>query len=214
MTRAPTDLVIIEDQTIFRELLAEVIAAAGGYTIRGQFSDAASGIDACEKLRPALVILDAMLPDRSGLDVLAHLNERRPAPAVLMVTAYARPALVHEAVRLGAKGFVTKSTPLRELREAVERVAAGGTYFCSATSTILAETVKSPPPRAELSPRQRQIIQLVARGLSSKAIADELSISARTVENHRLHIRERLDLHDVASITRFAIEHGLVEPKV
>jgi DNA-binding NarL/FixJ family response regulator len=213
MTRAPTEIVIIEDQTIFRELLAEVIGGGGDYSIR-QFSDASSGVAACEQLRPALVILDAMLPDRSGLDVLAQLNERRPAPAVLMVTAYARPALVHEAVRLGAKGFVTKSTPLRELVEAVERVAAGGTYFCSATSAILAETVKSPPPRVDLSPRQRQIVQLVARGLSSKAIADELSLSTRTVENHRLHIRQRLNLHDVASFTRFAIEQGLVEPKV
>jgi DNA-binding NarL/FixJ family response regulator len=131
-----------------------------------------------------------------------------------MVTAHERPALVQDAVRLGARGFVTKGTPLRELREGIRRVAEHGTYFCSVTSAILAKNLKSPPPEAELSPRQRQIVQLVARGLSSKEIAGELSISVKTVANHRLQIRERLELHDIASITRYAIERGLVEPKV
>lgn len=207
-------VVIVEDQTIFRELLAEVLSAEGGYRILGQYSEGLPAIEACNTLRPDLVILDAVLPDLNGLDVLARLMANNPAIAVVMVTAHERPALVQDAVRLGAKGFVTKGTPLRELREGIRRVAERGTYFCSVTSAILASNLKSPPAEAELSPRQRQIVQLVARGLSSKEIADELSISVKTVANHRLQIRERLKLHDIASITRYAIENGLVEPKV
>jgi DNA-binding NarL/FixJ family response regulator len=211
---SPVGVVIVEDQTIFRELLAEVLSAEGGYAILGQFSEGLAAIEAMRTLAPDLVILDAVLPDLNGLDVLARLLAARPTLAVMMVTAHERPALVQDAVRLGARGFVTKGTPLRELREGVRRVAARGTYFCSVTSAILASNLKSPPSDMELSPRQRQIVQLVARGLSSKEIADELSISVKTVANHRLQIRERLKLHDIASITRYAIEHGLVEPKV
>lgn len=212
---APVGVVLVEDQTIFRELLAEVLSAEGGYSILGQFSEGLPAIEACSsKLAPDLVILDAVLPDLNGLDVLAKLLALRPGISVMMVTAHERPALVQDAVRLGARGFVTKGTPLRELREGIRRVAERGTYFCSVTSAILAQNLKSPPSEAELSPRQRQIVQLVARGLSSKEIADELSISVKTVANHRLQIRERLELHDIASITRYAIERGLVEPKV
>lgn len=208
-------VVLVEDQTIFRELLAEVLSAEGGYTILGQFSEGLAAIEACSsRLAPDLVILDAVLPDLNGLDVLARLLALRPSISVMMVTAHERPALVQDAVRLGARGFVTKGTPLRELRDGIRRVAERGTYFCSVTSAILAQNLKSPPSEAELSPRQRQIVQLVARGLSSKEIADELSISVKTVANHRLQIRERLELHDIASITRYAIERGLVEPKV
>lgn len=211
---APIGVMIVEDQTIFRELLAEVLAAEGGYSILGQFSEGQAAIDACPRLNPDVVILDAVLPDINGLDVLARLLAARPGLSVMLVTAHERPALVQDAVRLGAKGFVTKGTPLKELREGIRRVAERGTYFCSVTSAILAKNLKSPPAEAELSPRQRQIVQLVARGLSSKEIADELSISVKTVANHRLQIRERLNLHDIASITRYAIERGLVEPKV
>src|SRR5688572_12415436 len=149
----PVSVVIVEDQTIFRELLAEVLSAEGGYRILGQYSEGTPAIEACSRLRPDLVILDAVLPDLNGLDVLARLMAQCPGTAVLMVTAHERPALVQDAVRLGAKGFVTKGTPLRELREGIRRVADHGTYFCSVTSGILASNLKSPPSEAELSPR-------------------------------------------------------------
>src|SRR5688572_13383979 len=182
---------IVEDQTIFRELLAEVLGAAGGYRIVGQFSHGAAAVEAYPRLLPGLVILDAMLPDMNGLDVLEQLQKLRRGLPVLMVTAYERAALVQQAVRLGAKGFVTKSTPLSDLREGIRRVASQGTYFCSVTSGILAQNLQSPLEDAGLSARQRQILALVARGRSSKEIADELSISPKTVENHRLVIREK-----------------------
>jgi DNA-binding NarL/FixJ family response regulator len=211
-------VMIVEDQTIFRELLAEVLAASdgprSGYDVVGQFSRGQEALLAYPRLLPELVILDAVLPDMNGLDVLAQLQELRRGLPVLMVTAYERPALVQQAIKLGARGFVTKGTPLRELREGIRRVAEQGTYFCSVTSTILAQNVQSPPEEEGLSGRQRQIVALVARGRSSKEIADELQISPKTVANHRLQIMQKLQLRDVASLTRYAIAQGLIEPKI
>jgi DNA-binding NarL/FixJ family response regulator len=160
------------------------------------------------------VILDAVLPDVSGLDVLADLVAERPGVRALMVTAHARPELVREALARGARGFVTKGTPLAELREGVARVLGGGRYFCSVTSQLLSEALASPAALGRLTRRQREIVQRVASGQSSKQIAGELGISLKTVANHRLQIRERLGMSDVASWTRYAIEHGLIEPKV
>lgn len=212
MNSGRTRVVIVEDQTIFRELLAEVLEADPRMSIVAQFSDGREALRGCQELNPDLVILDVVLPDISGLDVLNRLLAWRRNLPVVMVTAHARPALVRDSVKAGARGFVTKSTPLSELRTAVERALAGGRYFCSVTSPILAEALNEPGLDDELTPRQREIVQLIARGLSSKEIAVQLSISHKTVANHRLQIREKLGLTDIASLTRYAIEKGWVEP--
>ncbi len=206
-------IVLVEDQTIFRELLAEVLGANPDWSIVGQFSEGQPALSSCASLSPDLVILDAVLPDVAGIEVLTRLLETRPRLKVLMVTAHARPALVQQAVAQGARGFVTKGTPLRELREAVRQVLLGGRYFCSETSALMAEALRRPASQSKLTARQREIVRLVANGASSKEIAEELGISLKTVANHRLQIRQRLGLPDIASWTRYAIEQGLVEPK-
>jgi DNA-binding NarL/FixJ family response regulator len=212
MSLGPTRVVIVEDQTIFRELLAEVLRADSRMSIIAQYSEGREALRSCAELNPDLVILDVVLPDISGLDVLNGLLAWRKSLPVVMVTAHPRPALVRDAVKAGARGFVTKSTPLSELRTAVERALSGGRYFCSVTSPILADALNEPRLDDELTPRQREIVQLIARGLSSKEIAERLSISHKTVANHRLQIREKLGLTDIASLTRYAIDKGLVEP--
>lgn len=214
MNSARARVAIVEDQTIFRELLATVLEAEQGCSIVAQYSEGRQALEDIPSVRPDLVILDAMLPDISGLDVLAALLRLRSNLPVVMVTGHARPVLVRQAVQGGARGFVTKSTPLSELRTAVDRVLSGGRYFCSVTSPLLADALREPEADGQLTARQREILQLVARGLSSKEIAQELGISLKTVANHRLQIREKLKLGDIASLTRYAIEHGLVEPSV
>ena len=205
---------IVEDQTIFRELLAEMLTADGAVDVVAQLSAGRPVLDACRESGVDMVILDAVLPDISGLEVLQQLLHFRRGLKVLVVTAHARPALVHRATELGARGCVSKETPLDELRVGIRHVLAGGTFYCSTTSALLAEAVKSDGKREQLTPRQRQVVQYVAQGRSSREIAGLLDISVRTVENHRLQIREALGVNDVAGLTRYAIEHGLVEPKV
>lgn len=206
-------MVIVEDQTIFRELLAEVLARSPDCTIVGEFERGEGTVQSCVKLAPDLLILDAVLPDMNGIDLLAELKEKLPKLRVVIVTAHARPALVRRSIELGAHGFVTKGTPLHELREAVERVIRNGRYYCSEATRLLSEAIRAPEKSPELTKRQRRIVQLVAQGLSSKEIAQELELSLKTVANHRLKIREKLGLHDVAGLTRYAIENGLVEAK-
>lgn len=206
-------IVIVEDQTIFRELLADALEGTGRFQVVAQLSTGGEALPRCREARPDLIILDAVLPDSTGLDVLRELMAYSKRFRVLMISAHSRPALVQEAVELGARGFVAKDTPLSELTLAVERVLVGGRYFCSVTSCLLAEALANPTQDESLTPRQREIVRRVASGQSSRRIAEELGLSEKTVQNHRLQIRQRLNLHDVASLTRYAIEQGLVEPK-
>jgi DNA-binding NarL/FixJ family response regulator len=211
--RTASRIVLVEDQTIFRELLAALLRADGRYEVCAELASGQDVLATCQRVLPDLVILDAVLPDQSGVEVLASLLEWQSRLKVLMVTGHARPALVQQAVTLGARGFVTKATPLAELRQAVDRVLAGQRYLCSETSTLLADAVQLGTPGTELTDRQKEIVRMVAQGQSSKQIARSLGIAEKTVNNHRLQIRERLQLHDVASLTRYAIEQGFIEPK-
>lgn len=203
----------MEDQTIFRELLAALLRADGRYEVCAELATGQDVLPTCQRVLPDLVILDAVLPDQSGVDVLASLLAWQTRLKVLMVTGHARPALVQQAVTLGARGFVTKATPLAELRQAVDRVLAGQRHLCPETSTLLADAVQQRTLSTELTDRQKEIVRMVAQGQSSKQIARNLGIAEKTVNNHRLQIRERLKLHDVASLTRYAIEQGFIEPK-
>jgi DNA-binding NarL/FixJ family response regulator len=212
-SRLASRIVLVEDQTIFRELLAALLCAEERYEVVAELSLGGEVLSTCQRVLPDLVILDAVLPDQSGLDVLTQLMEWQSRLKVMMVTAHARPPLVQKAIAAGARGFVTKATPLAELRQAVDRVLAGHRYLCSETSTLLADAVQLGAPSAELTDRQKEIVRLVAQGQSSKQIALSLGIAEKTVNNHRLQIRERLDLHDVASLTRYAIQQGYIEPK-
>ncbi len=204
---------IVEDQTIFRQILAEVLRSSKRVNVVGEYGSAAEALPHLTSTPHDLILLDAILPDMRGLELLAQIQEKRPRTPVILVTAHARPALIQEALAAGVKGIVTKNAPFHELTTSVDRVLAGGRSFCSVTTSMLAEVLENPALGEELTPRQAKIVELVARGLSSKEIADALGISDKTVQNHRLQIREKLNIHDVAGLTRYAIERGLIEPR-
>lgn len=210
----PTRVVVVDDQTVFREMLVEILGADARYEIVGQFGTAREAMAALPRLNPDLLVLDAVLPDCPGLDVIEQMSAReRRKLSVLLVTAQEKTSLVRHALSLGVQGVVMKGTPLRELKEALQRVSAGGSYFCPMASELLRKSAMEPVHNSRLSGRERQVLQGVARGLSSKEIANELGITEKTVANHRMHIRDKLDLRDVASFTRYAIEQGLIEPR-
>jgi DNA-binding NarL/FixJ family response regulator len=153
-----------------------------------------------------------VLPDAHGLELLAEMRARPERPRVLVLTAHARAPVVRDAMAGGAHAVITKGAPLRELREALDRVMAGGIYYCSETSRLLREAAHEPARDARLTERQRQILRAVASGMSSKEIAVALDLSEKTVSNHRARIMERLGVHDVAGLTRHALSLGLVDP--
>lgn len=212
MTSRPR-LAIVEDQTIFRQILAEVLRASQRVQVVGEYGSGTEALPQLLALPLDLVLLDAILPDMRGLELMAKLREKKPHLPVILVTAHARPDLVQEALAAGVKGVVAKSAPFHELEVSVHQVLAGGRSFCSVTTGLLADVLANPTIGEALTPRQAKVVELVARGLSSKEIAGALSISEKTVQNHRLQIREKLNIHDVAGLTRYAIERGLIEPR-
>jgi DNA-binding NarL/FixJ family response regulator len=208
-----TRTVIIEDITVFREILAEVLVADGSCEIVGVSGDGVAGLALCRKVKPSLVICDLLIPGLPGLDVARSLLADKQAPRILLITAQERPLLVREAADLGVHGIVLKGTPLSTLRDGVRMVASGARFYCPGTVELLRAADASAKTSDSLSPRERQIVQMVAQGKSTKEIANSLDLSAKTVSNHRLNVMRKLDIHDVAGVTRYAISRGLVDPE-
>lgn len=158
------------------------------------------------------------MPELNGLDAARRIHQRYPNTRVLLISMYDNEAYVAEALAVGAAGYVLKDASAAELDIAVHAVARGESYLSPAVAKkIVAGHV---PPRGEgatglgrLTPRQREVLQLIAEGNSSKEIARKLGVSIKTVETHRTHLMERLDIHDIAGLVRYAIRVGLVEPE-
>lgn len=203
---------VVEDQTILREMLTELLQQDARFVAVITASSAAEARARTGSGKPDLVILDVMLPDGHGLDLLEEFRAALPRLRAIVLTAHASLEIAHRAAKLGAHGIVMKGASLSELRMAVDRVLGGGIYHCAATSKLLQRSITHPPSPDPLSKRQRQILQRVAGGASSKEIAQELGLSEKTVSNHRAEIMRRLDIRDVAGLTRYALRTGLVEP--
>lgn len=208
-------VVIVEDQTAIREMLVEILRADPLFQIVGQAGDGKAGYDIIMEQRPDILIVDARLPVLNGLELLRRVTKQLRNLRILVFSGYENPVLVREMLECGAHGFVEKTAGLIELRKGLETVANGGTYFGPAISGLLRNVVANPSvsttSRDFLTPREREILQLVAESFSTKEIAQKLNISIKTVDNHRTNLMRKLDLHNVASITRYAMQIGLID---
>jgi len=209
-------LVIIEDQTAIREMLVEILASDTSYKLVGQCGDGQMGLRMCLELKPDLLVLDAMLPGLNGVDLLRRLTKRLPALRVLVFSGHENPVIVRQMLEAGARGFVEKTAGIQEFRKGLATIALGGTYFGPAVASVLRNVVAHPETtgsRDFLTEREREVLQLVAEGHSTKVIASKLGISAKTVDNHRTNLMRKLNIHDIASLTRHALESGLLDNK-
>jgi DNA-binding NarL/FixJ family response regulator len=207
-------LVIIEDQTAVREMLAEVLANDRDYALVGQSGDGQEGLKLCLDLKPDLVVLDAKLPGLGGVELLRELHKQLPSLKVLVFSGHDSPYLIREMLDAGAKGFVEKTANLKEFKKGLAAIALGGTYFGPAAARALQDADGNPAPggpNGALTNREREILLMVARGQSTKEIAAGLGISAKTADNHRTNLMRKLNLHDIARLTRHAIDSGLLE---
>ena len=211
-------IVIIEDQTAVREMLTEVLKSFGGYSVVGAVGEGQAGVDLALKEKPDLVILDVMLPGLNGIEVLRRFSKQLRDTRVLIFSGHQSPALVKDLLQAGAHGFIEKNSPLSELRKGVEIVMSGGTYFGPEVAQLLREAFINPGSNGErkgvdlLTAREREILQMIAESNSTKEIASKLNISVKTAENHRTNLMKKLALHDVASLVRFSVKHGLIDP--
>lgn len=209
-------VVIIEDQTAVREMLVQIVQSTPGFQVVAETGDGQAATALCIETKPDFVILDVMLPGLNGAEVLRRFSKHLKNVRVLVFSGYQNPALVRELLQAGAHGFVEKSAPLAELQKGIEIVAGGGSYFGPEVAQLLRDAVLNPTDSSSrgmdiLTPREREILQLIAESHSTKEVAHRLNISIKTAENHRTNLMKKLDLHDVASLTRFAIQNGLID---
>lgn len=208
-------VVIVEDQTAIREMLAEVLRHDPNFEIVGQAGDGQVAYQMILDAEPDVLVLDARLPVLNGLELLRRVTKQLRNLRILVFSGHENPVLIREMLEAGAHGFVEKTAGLIELKKGLETVANGGTYFGPAVSGLLRNVVANPSVTTTtkdfLTPREREILQLVAESYSTKEIAQKLNISVKTVDNHRTNLMRKLDLHNVASITRYAMQIGLIE---
>ncbi len=215
--RKAKSVVVMEDQTAICELIIEMLEARGAYRVLGSTADGHEGLALAEQLKPDILILDILLPGISGLEVLRQLHETQPDLKVLIFSAKSEKQLARGLLKAGVRGYVPKSARLSELRQAVDAVAAGDTWFSETFQKAMADALTAPESDvdakgATLTDREKEIAVLLAKSYSSKEVAVKLDISAKTVENHRTNLMRKLGVHDVAGVIRFVVRQGLYDP--
>jgi DNA-binding NarL/FixJ family response regulator len=210
----PLRILLADDHTLVRAGVRALLARVPNVEIVGEAADGRQAIDSAVKLKPDLILLDLMMPNVGGLEAIEEIRKLVPESKIIVVTMNDTEAYVLQALRSGAAGYLLKEGSPAELHSAISAVAAGGTYVSPAVSKHLVRGITRPPEeRSEaLTPRQAQILKLVAEGMSTKQIAAHLTISPKTVEAHRSMIMTALDIRDLASLVRYAIRTGLVRP--
>jgi len=207
----PCRILLIDDHPMLRRGTLRVLNAHDPFSVVGEAESGEQGLRLYEKLRPDVVVLDLHLPDMSGMEVLRRVRSLDPHARVMVFSVHEEPEFVVEAVDCGALGFVVKTASPDTLQEAVWTLFRGEAYFCPVAMQALedgrARMDEGPPV---LSPREREVLVLVARGLTNKQVASELEISVRTVETHRERLMKKLDIRNVAGLTRYAIATGML----
>jgi DNA-binding NarL/FixJ family response regulator len=186
-------------------------------TIDGETGDGREALEMIERMSPDVAILDITMPGLSGLEVAARARRASPTTRVIILSMHAGEAYVAQALRAGVAGYLLKDSAAAELQLALRAVMRGETYLSSAISRhvvggFLHGARGEADPLAGLTPRQREILQLIAEGKANKEIAADLNLSVKTVEAHRAQLMDRLGIHDVAGLVRLAIRAGLVTP--
>ncbi|HVS51185.1 MAG TPA: response regulator transcription factor [Opitutaceae bacterium] len=206
-------VLVVEDQTAIREMLVAFVAAMPGFAVVGEAGNVDEALLVAAASRPRVVVLDWMLLGGLGLEFLRHVRID-PPPYVLVFSANTTDLAVRESLAAGARGYLEKTASFSEFKSALQAVAEGRTYLGPAIAKNMRRLVNDPEWGAsspELSPRERDVLRFVAEGLSSKEIADRLTLSVRTVENHRASISRRTGLRSVAQLTLHAVRLGLIE---
>jgi len=207
-------VVIIEDETIVRDLMVEVLQAYPQCKLVGTFGDGLEGWNGVQELKPDFIISDIKMPSLNGLELLRRVKDKFNNTQVMLFSAYFSTGMVRQALKAGVNGMIEKTAGLAEMHKAIEAVLAGETYLGPAVVGITRQIMIHPDQDDSLetlSTREVEVLQLIAEGFSSKEIAAKLGISTKTAETHRAHLMQKLNLHGIAGLTRYAIAKGLVQ---
>jgi len=210
----PTRVLLVDDHALVRAGIRALIDMLDGVEVVAEAGNGREALQQVEKFAPDLVLLDLTMPEMSGFEVLEQIVQRSPQVRVIILTMHEAREYAIQAMSLGAAGFIPKSAAANELKQGIESVMRGETYTSKETPhevqpPILGES-RAQRLLEKLTPRQREILVLIAEGQTTKQIARSLNISVKTVESHRAQLMERLDIRDVAGLVRFSIRTGLV----
>ena len=211
----PIRVLLADDHALVRAGIRSLLEKLPDIEVVAEASDGREAIRLVEKHEPHVLLTDIAMPGLNGLEVTRHLANTFPKVRVLILSMYADEEHLYLALRAGAAGYLLKGSAREELELAIRAVARGDTYLSPPVAKITISEYSGrvnaePCPLRKLSPRQEQVLQLIAEGKTTKQVALELNISVKTVETHRMQLMDRLGIHDIAGLVRFAIKVGLV----
>ncbi len=206
-------VVLADDHVLVRQGLKSLLEREGLHVV-GEASDGQEVLRHVESLQPDIVVMDIRMPILNGLHAARELMQSFPKTKTILLTQHDEDQYVSEALEAGVKGYVLKSQVSSDLLEAIRQVSRGQVYLSPGVSRAVMEAYRSrsEKSRDRLTLRERQVLQLIAEGKSTKDIASLLGISVKTAESHRTRLMQKLDIHETASLVRYAVRRGIVEP--
>jgi len=211
-------VLLVDDHTVVRQGLRALLAAEEDMEVRGEAENGRQAVVLAKKLLPDVIVMDVAMPLLNGLEATRQIMKALPNAKVLVLTSYGDDDCVAQMMDAGAAGYLIKQTAANDLLKAIREVHRGNAFFSPAIARRLRDqcreaftTGQSPRRATELTSREGEVLQLIAEGFSNKQIAAELSISIKTVEKHRQQVMNKLNIHDVAGLTRYAISKGMIE---
>jgi DNA-binding NarL/FixJ family response regulator len=213
-------VLLVDDHDLVRAGIRALLGTAAGIEVVGEAGDGRTAFQLASRLKPDVALLDIAMPEMNGLDATARISRLEPRCAVIIVSMHTADSYVLEALKSGAAGYLLKNASAEELARAIRTVVRGERYLSPEVSKhVIDLALRGSLPNAAsgphgglstLTPRQREVLQLVAEGKSTRDIAERLHLSNKTVEMYRAQIKERLDIHDTPGLVRYAIRVGLV----
>jgi two-component system, NarL family, response regulator NreC len=209
----PIQVIVADDHQLVRQGLRALLEREG-FGVVGEASNGKEAMELAEKLHPDVVVMDLAMPVLNGIDAAREIQRVSPKSKTILLTMHTDRQYILEGLRGGAKGYVMKTHAANDLVRAIREAARGGTFLSPEISeaVIQAYQNKTEIDHDPLSPRERQVLQLIAEGKTTKEVAVTLDISVKTAETYRTRIMEKLDIHETASLVRYAIRKGLVQP--
>ncbi len=210
-------ILIADDHEVARKGIRSLLEDHAGWEVCGEARDGREAVEYAGKLKPDVLLLDIGMPNLNGLDAARQILATNPEARILILTVHDSEQTVREVLAVGARGFLLKSDAGRELVAAVEALQQRRTFFTSRVAQMMLDGYLRPQDNSDpsgqcvLTPREREVIQLVAEGKSTKEVAMALSLSVKTAETHRTNLMRKLDLHSVAALTLYAVRNGIVQ---
>ena len=209
----PIRIVLADDHVLVRQGLKSLLEREH-FQVMAEASDGQDAVRLTEKHQPDIAILDISMPTLNGIDAARSLARSSPKTKTILLTQHEEEQYIHEALKAGGKGYVLKNQVANDLIQAIQQVCRGEFYLSPGISRAVMEAyrTKSERPADPLTARERQVLQLIAEGKSTKDTATVLGISVKTAESHRMRLMQKLNIHETASLVRYAVRRGLIQP--